>query len=176
MLSRLPQELRDLIYELTVGSPEEEVDVFSPCTITPRSILLLVSQSLNTEVTTAIQHRKGWPCKHDHFSLTMSSEHDLGQRFNKGHDFDNILQLRIVSTKPRSDILTVVTLTFTREHSRPDIDIHDAIRRRKLGIRSMLSMRVLLASRESRQRGLNKSEERENVVDAVRWALHWTSF
>lgn len=68
-LSQLPLELREAIYEFTVGSLEREVDVYSKCA--PRSILSLVSRRLEEEVKAVVTRKKTWPCKHTDFTFTL---------------------------------------------------------------------------------------------------------
>lgn len=137
-LLRMPLELREAIYELTVGADDDahEVDVYSKCT--PRSTLSLVCKQTHKELEAVIKRKAKWPCKHTKFSFHLWDpresidvvKHRLGFGSEQGmrcqleHDLENTTRLRVVCINSGQDNPTAVTATFHDQARTPAFSIY----------------------------------------------------
>ncbi|KAK5120115.1 hypothetical protein LTR85_006596 [Meristemomyces frigidus] len=130
MLTRLSQELRDMIYEFTFCPPDQQVDAQSACK--PRSILVLVSMVLHDEITQLVERPQGWPCLHTHFafweplcderrSYKYGAPTPFSSKSAQHHNLDDAQLFRIILLSERTDDepAPAVKLTFRTNKSKP---------------------------------------------------------
>ena len=73
VLSRLPIELRNMIYIHTFDFDVKHTPLFVACLPYPMSSLSLVNQTVADELTSLISQVSVWPCNHTHFTWVINN-------------------------------------------------------------------------------------------------------
>ena len=183
-LFSLPLELREAIYEHTIGVDDHKLETYIYSKCTPRSILSLVSKQGGSEVADLIKRHKR-PCRHTHFRFTLwdprisideAKKHlsfgtNEGMRQPISRDLTNAIKLRIVCINTGSDNPSAVIAKFRPNERESDLDVSGASADCYVRVRRRFGRILLSRDADAWAEGRKAADVQELLIQ-LRIALH----